>query len=73
MTQNNGQNDIWVATIDDTGNLSAQINLGGNNQDFGYGITSSGDALIITGDTQSTNGAITASKGGVDALIIKLQ
>ncbi len=73
VTQNNGQNDIWVATIDDTGNLSAQINLGGNNQDFGYGITSSGDALIITGDTQSTNGAITASKGGVDALIIKLQ
>ena len=73
LTENNGQNDVWVATIDSAGNLIAQLSLGGNNQDFGYGIASTQDALIVTGDTQSTNGEITASIGGLDALIIKLQ
>jgi len=73
LTSNAGQNDIWVATIDSNGNILAQQSLGGNNQDFGYGIAAYQNGLIITGDTQSTNGDITASRGGLDAVLIKLQ
>ena len=73
VTSNNGQNDIWVATLDANGNLLKQISIGGNNQDFGYGITASENALILSGDTQSSNGDLIASKGGVDAVLIKLQ
>lgn len=73
VTTNAGQNDIWIATLDSSGNLINQTSVGGNNQDFGYGIASTQDGLIISGDTQSTNGALTTAQGGVDAVLIKLQ
>ena len=73
VTVNNGQNDIWIATIDLNGNLIKQQSFGGNNQDFGYGIARSQNSLIIVGDTQSTNGNLISSNGGVDAVLIKLQ
>lgn len=73
VTANNGQNDFWVVTTDATGNLVKQQSFGGNNQDFGYGITASQNTLIIVGDTQSSNGDIIASQGGLDAVLIKIQ
>lgn len=73
LTSNNGQNDFWVLTTDASGNIVKQQSFGGNSQDFGYGIATSQNALIVTGDTQSTDGAIIASQGGLDAVILKLQ
>lgn len=73
LTTNNGQNDIWVVTIDQNGNLIKQQSFGGNNQDFGYGIATYQNSIIIVGDTQSSNGDLTSSYGGVDAVLIKLQ
>lgn len=73
LNTNAGQNDIWIATVDISGNIITQQSLGGNNQDFGYDIASHQDGLIIAGDTQSTNGNITANQGSVDAVLIKLQ
>ncbi len=73
VTSNNGQNDIWVVTIDANGNILKQQSFGGNNQDFGYGIAVQQDNIIIAGDTQSSSGNLIASKGGVDAVILKLQ
>lgn len=73
VTLNNGQNDIWVVTTDAVGNILWQQSFGGNNQDFAYGITNTQGALVITGDTQSTNGDIVATQGGVDAVMLKLE
>ena len=73
VTANNGQNDIWVVTTDATGNIITQDSFGGNNQDFAYSIVNAQGALIIAGDTQSTNGNIIASQGGVDAVILKME
>ena len=73
VTTNNGQNDIWVVSIDQDGELLKQQSFGGNGQDFGYGITATTDGtLIIAGDTDSTSGPLVASKGATDAVIIKL-
>ncbi len=73
VTSNNGQNDIWVVTTDANGNILKQQSFGGNNQDFGYGIAIQENNIIIAGDTQSSSGNLIASKGGVDAVILKLQ
>ena len=73
VTVNNGQNDVWVVTTDAMGNIITQKSFGGNNQDFAYGIASAQGALIITGDTQSTNGDIIATQGGLDAVLLKLE
>ena len=73
VTENNGQNDLWIATTDTSGNLTDQLVIGGNNQDFGYGITTTtqGD-IIVVGDTASTNGPLTTSNGETDAVLIKI-
>lgn len=73
VTANNGQNDIWVVTTDATGTIISQDSFGGNNQDFAYGIVNAQGALIITGDTQSTNGDIIATQGGADAIMLKME
>lgn len=73
VTQNNGQNDFWVATINENGELQREQSFGGNSQDFGYGITAtSTGGLLIAGDTDSTSGPLTAQKGATDAVLIKL-
>lgn len=73
VTINNGQNDFWVATINENGELQKQQSFGGNNQDFGYGITATSQgAIIIAGDTESTSGPLTTQNGATDAVLIKL-
>lgn len=73
VTENNGQNDFWVATINEDGVLQKQKSFGGNSQDFGYGITATATgAIIIAGDTESTSGPLTAQKGATDAVLIKI-
>ena len=73
ISTNAGQNDIWVASLDSDGTIISQKSFGGNDQDFSYGITTTQNELILAGETQSVNGNLTASKGGQDAVIIKLQ
>ena len=73
VTENNGQNDFWVATINENGDLQNQQSFGGNSQDFGYGIAAtSNGSIIIVGDTDSSSGPLTAQKGATDAVLIKL-
>ncbi len=73
VSENNGQNDFWIATIDLSGNLIDEIALGGNNQDFGYGITATKEGdLIVVGDTASSSGILTTVNGNTDAVLLKI-
>lgn len=73
VTENNGQNDIWVAIVSDTGDLQNQLVFGGNDIDFGYGIASNPQgSIIVAGDTQSTSGELTNTYGASDAVLIKI-
>ncbi len=74
VTINNGQNDIWIATVDLSGTITGEISVGGNDQDFGYGIAANTEGtIIVAGDTESTNGLLTTSNGATDAVLIKIE
>ena len=74
LTLNYGQNDVWVIKINDSGNLLWEKNFGGSQLDFSYGIVeSTNEALIVAGNTESSDTDITENKGEKDALIIKIK
>jgi hypothetical protein len=73
VTENAGQNDIWIALLDHDGNLQDQRSIGGDGIDFGLGIASNNQgAIIIAGETQSNTGELTSSNGSLDAVLIKI-
>lgn len=73
VTENNGQNDFWIAILDTNGNLQNQRSIGGDGIDFGLGISSNAQGeIIIAGETQSTNGPLTSTNGSLDAVLIKM-
>ena len=73
LTQNNGQNDIWVLKTNATGNLKWQTSIGGSNVDFAYGITQLNNNKIITvGETSSDDFDIPENKGFTDLIIVTL-
>lgn len=73
VTSNGGQNDIWIALLDDNGNLQDQRAIGGDGIDFGLGIASNNQGeIIIAGETQSNTGELTSSNGSLDAVLIKI-
>ncbi len=73
VTENNGQNDFWIAILDTNGNLQNQRSIGGDGIDFGLGISSNAQGeIIIAGETQSTNGPLTSANGSLDAVLIKM-
>jgi len=73
LTSNSGQNDIWIALLDDNGNLQDQQAIGGDGIDFGLGIAANNQGdIIIAGETQSNTGELTSSNGSLDAVLIKI-
>lgn len=73
LTQNNGQNDIWVLKTNATGHLKWQTSIGGSNVDFAYGITQLNNNKIITvGETSSDDFDIPENKGFTDLIIVTL-
>lgn len=73
VTENKGQNDVWVFKINSEGNLLWQKTIGGSEIDFAYGVTQlQNGSIIIVGESSSSNGDIKQNKGFTDALIIKI-
>ncbi len=73
VTENKGQNDVWMVKIDAAGKLLWQQSIGGTEIDFAYGVTQLQNGSIITvGDSSSSNNDITENKGFTDTLIIKI-
>lgn len=73
VTSNSGQNDIWIALLDNDGNLQDQRSIGGDGIDFGLGIAANNQGdIIVAGETQSNTGELTSSNGSLDAVLIKI-
>lgn len=61
-----GESDLYVVLTDDSGNLTNEYKLGGSNADEGWGIYSTGNDLLVTGQTASN------SSGMSDMYFIKI-
>jgi hypothetical protein len=73
ITSNQGLFDFWVLKIDSTGSLQWQDTYGGTSTEWPYTISSTLDGgYVVAGYTSSINGDITATYGGTDFWIVKL-
>ncbi|TAI47458.1 hypothetical protein [Flagellimonas allohymeniacidonis] len=74
LTQNLGENDLWVIKTDASGNLEYQQNFGGSGLDFGFDVVESIDgSLLLVGETASTDIANIPSIGMIDLMLIKIK
>jgi hypothetical protein len=74
LTSNKGQNDLWVLTINEAGELTFQISIGGSALDFGYsGTQTADDKIVVVGSTESDDFDIPSNRGISDLLLLKLK
>ncbi len=70
---NHGLADYWIVKLTNTGAISWQKTYGGTGTDLAYSIHQTTDAgYIVSGESNSLNGDITAGHGGYDYWILKL-
>jgi len=71
---NQGQNDVWILKIDNSGGLKWQKSFGGTNIDFAYSAVELNDeSIIIVGESSSNDIDISENKGFSDLLIAKIK
>ncbi|MEM1001113.1 MAG: hypothetical protein AAGH46_00515 [Bacteroidota bacterium] len=73
VSDNKGQNDVWIMKVNFEGNLQWQTSVGGSNIDFGYDLCKLNDGTVVAvGDTNSEDGDIEENNGFTDLIIIEL-
>ncbi|WDF48081.1 T9SS type A sorting domain-containing protein [Chryseobacterium sp. KACC 21268] len=73
VTENKGNYDYWVLKLDNTGSIQWQKTYGGTGSDIAYSIERTSDGgYIVGGNTESNNGDVTGSKGGMDYWVLKI-
>lgn len=73
VSENKGQNDVWIVKIDSNANIQWEASAGGSNIDFAYGVTELNDlSVVAVGDTTSDDLDITENRGFTDLLILKI-
>lgn len=73
VTDNHGNDDVWIIDIDSLGNLQWQKTFGGTDDDLGRVVHFISDGgLLIAGASKSSNGDVTLNHGGQDFWIAKL-
>lgn len=71
---NAGENDIWLIKTDADGNLVWQKTFGGTNLDYGFdAIETDDNAILLVGETTSTDFSNLQNKGMSDAVVIKIK
>ena len=71
---NAGENDIWVLKTDKKGNMIWQKSFGGSGLDYGFdALETSSGAIVLVGETASTDFDGVGNKGKSDAVIIKIK
>lgn len=73
VSGNEGGYDAWIIKLDAQGNLQWQKTIGGNYDDFAYGISQmSGGDYLVAGKTNSTSGTLAATNGMYDGWLARL-
>lgn len=73
VTLNNGNQDIWVVKISNTGILQWQKSFGGSNSDYAHEILQTTDGgYIITAATSSNDINVSGHHGSSDAWVLKI-
>ncbi|ARV09833.1 hypothetical protein BTO05_09335 [Winogradskyella sp. PC-19] len=73
VSENKGQNDVWVVKIDSNANIQWEASAGGSNIDFAYGVTELNDlSVVAVGDTTSDDLDIIENRGFTDLMILKI-
>ena len=72
LTNNQGLNDYWIASLDNNGALLWQNAIGGSEEDLAYSAVSIGTNIIVAGTSRSTNGDVGSNLGSNDYWIVKL-
>jgi hypothetical protein len=74
LNKNRGENDIWVVKTDAKGQLVWQRSFGGEGLDFAFDVAQQADgSLLVVGHTDGNSIEGTASKGGMDAVLLKVE
>ena len=70
---NAGENDMWAIKTDRNGETLWQKTFGGSGLDFGFDVLETENGgLVLVGETASTNFPDIESRGGSDAVILKI-
>ncbi len=73
VSVNNGENDAWTVVVDTRGEIQFEMAIGGSSLDFSEGAAQGVDgALLIVGNTESSDGDILQNSGYKDILIYKI-
>lgn len=73
LTNNNGNNDIWVIKLSSTGNLDWQKSFGGSGNDYATAVLQAMDGgYLVGGYTFSVDGDVTNDHGNNDYWLLKL-
>ncbi|MEO0571490.1 MAG: hypothetical protein AAF039_07265 [Bacteroidota bacterium] len=71
VTENFGENDIWIFKTDASGNMQWEKSFGGLGLDFGYdAIETNNGAVVLIGETASQDFPEVEPKGGIDMVIL---
>lgn len=72
---NHGDQDIWVARLDASGDLNWSICLGGSGQDHGsdWLLLNDSASVIVAGATRSNDGDVTGNHGNQDFWVAKVE
>ena len=74
VSNNKGNNDAWLLIIDKNGDIEFEKNIGGSEIDFSNDcIETSGNKIVVVGNTDSNDQDITINKGSKDILVFKLK
>ena len=74
VTNNNGENDVWVLKINPSGNLIWQKTIGGSGIDLANDIVELNDnSILVVGESNSNDKDVKENKGFTDLLIVKLK
>jgi len=74
VSENFGENDIWIFKTNATGELLWEKSFGGLSLDFGYdAIESSNGNIILVGETISQDFPEVESKGSIDMVVLSLE
>ncbi len=72
ISKNNGESDIWMVKFDDSGELIWEQSLGGPAFDAAHSVSLTKDGgFLISGNTKSFGGDVTANFGENDLWVIK--